>query len=50
MKKFFITIWDVITILLLVVISQIIAGLQIPALTDNHIYTLIKTDFLAPLI
>lgn len=50
MKKFFITIWDVIAILLLVVISQIIAGLQIPALTDNHIYTLIKTDFLAPLI
>lgn len=50
MKKFLLTCRDIIVILLLVVVAQIIAGIQTPGLMNNHAWTLIKTDFLAPLI
>lgn len=50
MKKFLLTARDVVVILVTVIFSQIIGGANVPSLMNNHLYTLIKVDFLSPLI
>lgn len=50
MKKLLLTLRDIIILLLLVVLSQAIAGIQIPSLASNHPLNIVKTDIVAPLI